>query len=208
MRGFLGIYIYTNINCQRAQSWKIPDSKPASLLVGIYGFFSSTRILCWLIQAQTSSVLHKWLKFNNAWRGGKDHHLQTDRFKSPGRPLIQWSWTEKTIVILWIYNQQFKGTIIFMVFDLQGRGYGVAMFEVYTIHNPNPQKSSSNKIRSLLDLYHLENRWHNSHVLVDHGPLLIYLLGVASHQYVPQVLGWLGSIWATKKKTPTFHETG
>ena len=30
-------------------------------------------------------------------------------------------------------------------------------------------------------LYHLESRWRNSHVLVYHGPLLIHLLGVASH---------------------------
>ena len=30
-------------------------------------------------------------------------------------------------------------------------------------------------------LYHLENRWRNSHVLVYHGPLLSHLLGVVSH---------------------------
>ena len=29
------------------------------------------------------------------------------------------------------------------------------------------------------DVYHLESRWRNSHVLVYHGPLLSHLLGVA-----------------------------
>ena len=34
-------------------------------------------------------------------------------------------------------------------------------------------------IYSPVRIYHLESRWHNSHVLVYHGPLLSHLLGVA-----------------------------
>ena len=34
-------------------------------------------------------------------------------------------------------------------------------------------------------LYHLESRWRNSHVLVYYGPLLSHLLGVAIAIYFP-----------------------
>ena len=36
------------------------------------------------------------------------------------RPLNKWPKSEKTIILVGIYNQQFQGTIILMVFDFQG----------------------------------------------------------------------------------------
>ena len=43
-------------------------------------------------------------------------YMYTMRFQMP---LNEWSWTEKTMIFVGIYNQQFQGTIILMVFDFQ-----------------------------------------------------------------------------------------
>ncbi len=50
--------------------------------------------------------------------------------------------------------------------------------------NLTPYKSPQHKKQK--KIYHLESRWRNSHVLVYHGPLLIHLLGVASHLLSPR----------------------
>ena len=51
-------------------------------------------------------------------------------------------------------------------------------------------------------IYHLESRWHNSHVLVYHGPLLSHLLGVApstftmvylNHFFLITSTSWFGT---------------
>ena len=44
---------------------------------------------------------------------------------SPVRPLNKWPKSEKTIILVGICNQQFQGTIILMVFDLQGIYIGI-----------------------------------------------------------------------------------
>ena len=46
-------------------------------------------------------------------------------------------------------------------------------------------------------LYHLESRWHNFHILVYHGPYKCHLLGVASHLLSPQCMLFFvgGKIW-------------
>ena len=41
-----------------------------------------------------------------------------------------------------------------------------------------------------LQLYHLESRWRNSHVLVYHGPLLIHLLGVVPSTFQMVYFFW------------------
>ena len=49
---------------------------------------------------------------------------------SPSRLFFEW-FSVKTIVLVGIYNQQFKGTILFLVLDFQGIYIYIHVLNVY-----------------------------------------------------------------------------
>ena len=51
--------------------------------------------------------------------------------------------SEKTIILVGIYNQQFQGTIVLMVFDLQGLFWSIFIMDPYQFFCCENSKSPS-----------------------------------------------------------------